>query len=290
MQQRKNNPSRYVLVTPCKNEAKHLGRVIESVVRQEFKPLLWVIVNDGSTDNSLSIIKKYSSKFKWIKFISLEGGARDLNSRYAEVCRSGFSFLENYSRKKPLKYSFVGLMDADIVLDKNYFKGIVSRMQEDRSIGVASGGVFYYNKGVLEYEYRHESHPRGAARLWRKNVFWETGGFADSPAPDTVSNIKIRMKGWKLKQFRDLKAVQVRKTSSAQGLWKGYASMGAANHYLHVNFFLALLKSAKHFFRFPFYTGAAFFYGYALAFVKGREKIEDKDVKLYNRKRITRNG
>ncbi len=42
----------YILITPARNEAQHLEKTIQSVVRQTALPLRWVIVSDGSTDGT----------------------------------------------------------------------------------------------------------------------------------------------------------------------------------------------------------------------------------------------
>lgn len=47
------------LITPCYNAGAHIGRCIESVIAQGYPNLEYIIVDGGSTDNTLSIIKKY---------------------------------------------------------------------------------------------------------------------------------------------------------------------------------------------------------------------------------------
>ena len=42
----------YVLITPARNEAQYIELTINSVVSQTLRPIKWVIVNDGSTDNT----------------------------------------------------------------------------------------------------------------------------------------------------------------------------------------------------------------------------------------------
>ena len=42
----------YVVVTPCKNEEKNLLALASSITNNTIKPSLWIILNDGSTDNT----------------------------------------------------------------------------------------------------------------------------------------------------------------------------------------------------------------------------------------------
>ena len=53
----------YILIMPVKDEEKILSNVIESVINQTVKPDLWLIIDDGSTDNSPTIIQNFVSKY-----------------------------------------------------------------------------------------------------------------------------------------------------------------------------------------------------------------------------------
>lgn len=47
----------YLLVSPCRNEADYMKLTLDSVVSQTVKPALWVIVDDGSTDETSMIMQ-----------------------------------------------------------------------------------------------------------------------------------------------------------------------------------------------------------------------------------------
>ena len=46
---------RYVLITPAKNEKRFIAKTLDSMVGQTLLPERWVIVDDGSTDNTAEI-------------------------------------------------------------------------------------------------------------------------------------------------------------------------------------------------------------------------------------------
>ncbi len=48
----------YVLITPARNEEAFIEKTLESMVRQTVLPAKWVIVNDGSTDATASIVSR----------------------------------------------------------------------------------------------------------------------------------------------------------------------------------------------------------------------------------------
>ena len=51
------------VIIPCYNHEKYIHETIESVLSQTFDDYEIIIVNDGSTDNSLSIINSYAKKY-----------------------------------------------------------------------------------------------------------------------------------------------------------------------------------------------------------------------------------
>ena len=55
------------IIVPVYNSAKYLSMCIESLINQTLKDIEIILINDGSTDESESIIKKY--KDKRIKYI-----------------------------------------------------------------------------------------------------------------------------------------------------------------------------------------------------------------------------
>ena len=51
------------VIIPCYNLEKYIGDCLDSVFYQTFKDFEVIIVDDGSTDKSVEIIKSYQSRF-----------------------------------------------------------------------------------------------------------------------------------------------------------------------------------------------------------------------------------
>ena len=53
---------RYALVTPCRNEADTLRTTLDTTIAQTVPPAKWVIVDDGSSDDTPKILAQYAAK------------------------------------------------------------------------------------------------------------------------------------------------------------------------------------------------------------------------------------
>ena len=74
--------SRYVLVTPARNEERFISRTIEAVVAQTMRPKRWVVVSDGSTDRTDEILREAARRHDFIRFVRREAdGKRSFGSK-----------------------------------------------------------------------------------------------------------------------------------------------------------------------------------------------------------------
>ena len=94
----------YILITPSKDEADLLPGLIRTICDQTIKPQLWLIINDGSTDNSKIIIKEAMEKYFWINSIKLENSKRDIYARCAFICKTGIEKAYEICSKKTIQY------------------------------------------------------------------------------------------------------------------------------------------------------------------------------------------
>ena len=125
----------YVLITPARNEEALIEKTIQSMINQTHLPLKWVIVNDGSTDSTASIISRYLPKYSWIEMIEMP--TRRDRSFAAKV--NGFN--AGYEKIKHLNYEVIGNLDADLSFEKDYLEFLMDKFAEDSSLGVA-GTIF----------------------------------------------------------------------------------------------------------------------------------------------------
>ncbi|AKB35491.1 Glycosyltransferase [Methanosarcina siciliae C2J] len=271
----------YVLITPVKDEEKNLPEVIESLISQTVKPVLWLIIDDGSTDNSPKIIHRYVSRYPWIETIRFPPQPRDIIFHVSYVYKSGFDSILKYCDRNKISYSFIASMDADTVLETEYFEKILSKFELNNNLGIASGGLYHEIDGKLKLSGQAENFPSGTGRVWSKECFFDTGGFLLEPSADSISNIKAIMRGWQIYRFNEIRMIEKRLTGSAEGLWKGYKYNGYMAYYLNKNPILILLNVLNYTMKKPHYTGIAFLLGYIRPFIKCEERIKDREIREY---------
>ncbi|MCE5338454.1 MAG: glycosyltransferase family 2 protein [Methanomicrobiaceae archaeon] len=276
----------YILVTPAKNEEKHLPKVAEAVIGQTMLPVLWVIVDDGCTDATPDILRTLENQYDWITSIQLPPHPRDITFHYSYVCKSGFDHALNLCKNNSICYNFIGLLDADTVLEGAYFEKLITEFNNSNRLGIASGHITDMPDKEIHWADIKNAEPdrplpRGSGRLWRKECFFETEGYPIEPSPDSISNVKASLRGWRIRQFGHIRAIQLRDTSGAQGLWNGYRVNGSMAHYLNKHPLLVLLGSFAYSIRKPYYVGLVYLYGYFLEWLKGSPKIKDSEIRDY---------
>jgi poly-beta-1,6-N-acetyl-D-glucosamine synthase len=121
---------KYIIVSPVRNEESLVESTIQSVLNQSKLPVEWIIVNDGSTDSTKSIVEKYVSEYDWIKLVNLEDrGYYFPGTGVVNVINKGY---ENITSKD---WTFLVKLDCDITIDKTYFEDIFKEFEKMRSWG-----------------------------------------------------------------------------------------------------------------------------------------------------------
>ncbi|MBP2029468.1 glycosyltransferase involved in cell wall biosynthesis [Methanohalophilus levihalophilus] len=281
----------YILITPCKDEEENLPNLTESVISQTIQPKIWVIVDDGSTDGTSKILETLSHEHSWIHVLTLSQKPRNLGIHVAHVYREGFDYAIKKCKNKRNAYNYVGCVDADIILEKDHFELLIEELSKNPNLGICSGRVGnIVGEKIVWSEYR-EDIPSGGARLWSRECFEETGGYLLTSSPDSVSNVKAKLRGWQTKQFCHIEVISSRPYASAEGQFKGYRKLGANNYYIGYAPLHIILKGIKMLYSRKGYfktgIGIAYIYGYFLEFIKRAPKIDDPEIiNYYSKARV----
>ena len=80
------------IVTPCLNAARYLEATIQSILNQDYPNIEYIVMDGGSTDATLNILKRYGDRLQW--FSAKDGGTADaVNKGFDRSHGSIFTYL-----------------------------------------------------------------------------------------------------------------------------------------------------------------------------------------------------
>ena len=204
--------SRYILISPVRNEEKHVARTLESVVAQTLKPIQWILVDDSSTDGTSAILAEYAKRTDWIRVVTRQrtGGAQ-LGSAEIRAFNFGITLIQD------MDFDFVVKLDTDLELPPDYFEQLVARFHSDERLGIASGVYLEETQGRWAPVKMPAYHASGASKMMRRSCFQDIRGFISSRGWDTVDEIRAGMSGWKTAHFEEVQFLHLKKEGSQDG-------------------------------------------------------------------------
>jgi len=182
------------VVMPAYNAENYIAEAIESILNQTYKNFEFIIVNDGSTDNTLNIIKRYAKKDKRIIIIDHKE-------------RKGISETRN-NGLRAAKGKYIATHDSDDMSMPDRFQEQVNYLNKNPKVGVVGGFIDIFddttskNLGIRKYPEKDEdlrkmvffcSPIAQPASMIRKQVFNEIGFYREIDAPSEDLNLWFRL-------------------------------------------------------------------------------------------------
>ena len=259
-------PVGYVLITPAKSEAKYIGALIESVIAQTILPMAWVIINDGSTDDTGLIVQKYAEAHPFILPLdAVSTTGRSFASKARAFCCA-------YEKIKNLPFEFIGNLDADVTLEPNYYELVLTRMRAQTNLGTAGGVIWDKVGSTFQRTISNRIHTPGAIMLFRRECFEEIGGYRPVTVGgvDSMAVLTARMKGWETISFDDLPVFHHKpEGSSAGNAFRRCFRDGLTEYHMGTRPLFAIVKAIRRLRERPFILGSMVrVTGYLSAWVK----------------------
>ena len=262
---------KHVAIIPAHNEACYLGPTLDSLIAQTERPDRVVVVDDGSTDGTAEIVRRFNRQHAWIDLVSRRGtGTRSY--RVVE------GFQDGYDAVRDEPFTYISKLDADLVFPPNYFARLFEAMDGDPTIATASGTLYeVMPSGRLMRLRMPENHVPGALKTMRRAVFDAMGGFLPVLGWDILDLVKIRMMGYRNVALRDLPVQHMRRHASAGGILKGNVRVGRGAYVIGSHPLFAMARGVYRMFEPPYVVGGlALGYGYFRSWLTGVPRISDR--------------
>jgi poly-beta-1,6-N-acetyl-D-glucosamine synthase len=272
--------TRYVIITPARDEEAYIEQTILAVIRQTVRPVRWIIVDDGSHDQTAEIIDSYAAAYPWIKPVHRsDRGFRQAGGGVVNT------FYEGYGQIDSSDWDFIVKLDADLSFAPDYFERCFLEFEMDPLLGIGGGGIYHEQKGGgLALEPNPKFHVRGATKIYKRECWEKLGSLLRAPGWDTVDEVKANMLGWTTRSFPHIKVTHYRFTGAADGAWKDCVKNGRANYIAGYHPIFMLFKCIRRLVAKPYLFGAlGLLWGFLSGYLVRIPQVEDRALINYTR-------
>ena len=146
------------IIVPFYNAEKHLAKCIESLLYQSYTALQIILVNDGSTDDSLAVAKTYATRDKRITLYSLDNNQG-----------------QSAARNKGLQHAtgeYISFIDADDYVDIDFYTYMMQHIGKLDCVQIGYRRVTEQAKVLIEKLPKHfHQFTSPCMRLYRRELF-----------------------------------------------------------------------------------------------------------------------
>jgi poly-beta-1,6-N-acetyl-D-glucosamine synthase len=197
-------PMRYAVVTPARNEELNLRRLGAAMAAQTALPVVWVVVDDGSTDGTPQVLARLAEQHAWVR--TLERPAADRAESLADGRRKARDLDGFLLGAAPLRDSVdvIVKVDADVSFAPAYFARLVGRFAADDRLAIASGTCYEHNGRDWMRRTKADTTVWGATRAYRSDCLGDLMALELCMGWDGLDEVSVQLRGLRTQTFVDL--------------------------------------------------------------------------------------
>jgi biofilm PGA synthesis N-glycosyltransferase PgaC len=274
---------RYVLISPCRDEAVYMRQTLDSVINQSIRPDKWIIVDDGSTDDTPRILAQYAESHSWIEVITRsDRGRRAVGPGVIEAFYAGYDMIN------PDDFDYLCKLDLDLRLPPRYFEVLMERMTANPRIATCSGKAYIETDDGLVDERHGDDTSLGMTKFYRVSCFKAIGGFVREVMWDGIDCHRCRMHGWIACSWDEpqLRFIHLRPMGSSQhGVYRGRMRHGYGQYFMGTGFLFMLASAIHRMNQRPYLMGSlAMLWGWMKSAIQGKPRYEDVAFRKFLRR------
>jgi biofilm PGA synthesis N-glycosyltransferase PgaC len=233
----------YAAVTPARDEADNLRRLAGSVLAQTVRPVQWLIVDDGSTDDTRAVAHELARRHDWIGLLTSPAALeKDPLTAGRVLGRDVIAFTAGVAALDPTPDVVVKL-DADVSFGLDFFARLLAAFEAEPRLGIASGVCWELQDGEWRPVPVTGSHVRGATRAYRWKCYEEVSPLVQRLGWDGIDEAKAAVLGWTTASVAGLPFLHHRAMGERDGSRQAWTTRGEAAHFLGYRFSYLLLRT-----------------------------------------------
>ena len=267
----------YAVITPARDEADNLPRLADCLTCQTAGPLEWLVVENGSTDDTVEVLAGLASTHAWISYLQMEGASSAIRGQpIVRALHKGIASLETTP-------DVVVVLDADVSFEPDFFARLLDAFANDPRLGIASGSGYELHRGRWRQRHLTGTTVWGATHAFRRECLTQVLPFDERLGWDGIDEFKANSLGWHTRLIRDLPFLHHRREGERdRSRWSARVEQGRVAWYVGYRPYYVALRAAFNLTRDPGGLGIAV--GYLGAALKRQPRIADSSVREYVRR------
>jgi glycosyltransferase involved in cell wall biosynthesis len=272
-----NSRLTYAVVTPAHNEAAHLRQLAGSMRSQTVLPREWMIVDNGSVDDTEEAIAEIARSTPWVRSIFVPKD--DEAPRGAPIVRAFHVGVDALGDRTDV----VVKLDADITFGSDFFEQILNAFEADLRLGITGGLCLERDSnGVWKPTHVTRGHVRGATRAYRATCLSDVLPLDERMGWDGIDELCARVAGWETRSIETLPFRHHRTLGAREDRWQKWIGQGRMGHYMGYRPSYLAARALFRSFREPRAVGML--WGFGAAAIRGEERYRDPAVRAYLRR------
>lgn len=274
---------KYLLISPCRDEAEFMLQTLDSVVAQSERPARWVIVDDGSTDATPAILARYAAQHPWITIVTRQNrGQRAVGPGVVDA------FYTGYDSINPADFDYLCKLDLDLRLPPRYFEMLMQRMEANPRLATCSGKAYIQQGEQLVFEGHGDETSLGMTKFFRTSSFIAIGGFVREVFWDGIDCHRCRMLGMVACSWDEpaLRFVHLRPEGSSQvNVYTGRMRHGFGQYFMGTSFLYMAAVALRRLGHPPVVLGSlAMLWGWLRSALQGKQRYDDPAFRTFLRR------